>query len=154
MSEDLIDLLKKLDIDFKYFEHEPVLDYEKAEEIRRRFKLEGVESKSLFIKSKSSNYYIFITIEKNKLSSNKVKKLIGEKVSIASIQELKQITGSTPGCVSPFGYSQNISVIVDKEIFNYDKFVFSPGKSEITIEMKTKDINKILEAYGNKKRYY
>jgi Ala-tRNA(Pro) deacylase len=47
-----IALLRSAGIEYREFEHEPVLSYEKAAQIRQRFNLSGVESKSLFLKLK------------------------------------------------------------------------------------------------------
>lgn len=154
MYKDVINLLEKVNVEYNKYHHEPVLDYETAKKVKDEFNLVGVESKSLFLKSKSDKYYIFITEENKRMNSKEVKKLIGEKVSIASGKELTEITGCIPGCASPFGYDKGISIIVDKDIFNYERFVFSPGVPEITIEINTEDIKKILEASDNDIIYY
>ncbi|RKD29495.1 YbaK/EbsC family protein [Thermohalobacter berrensis] len=154
MYKHILNLLDKGDIEYKSFKHEPVLDYKKAKKVRERFNFEGVESKSLFIKSKSGKYYVFVTVKGTRLDSKKMKKLLGEKVSIASGKELTEKTDCIPGCAAPFGYSKEITLIIDKNIFSYDKFVFSPAKPEITIEIRTKDIKKILDVSENKIIYY
>ena len=58
-------------------------------------------------------------------------------------------TSCVPGCVSPFGYSDEITLIIDRKIYNYNKFLLSPGIPEITIEIPTKSINKILNIVEN-----
>ncbi|MBS4534496.1 YbaK/EbsC family protein [Clostridium sp. D2Q-14] len=154
MYEKIINILKKGKIKYSEYNHESVLDYDAAKRVRERFNLKGVESKSLFIKSKSNKYYVFVTLEEKRMNSKKIKKLIGEKISIALGEELEEITGMTPGCASPFGYSKDISMIVDKDVFKSEKFLFSPGVPEITIEIKGKDIQNIIELLDNPIIYY
>ncbi|MBS4538533.1 YbaK/EbsC family protein [Clostridium sp. D2Q-11] len=154
MYDRVINLLKEANVEYNRYKHQPILDYDTAKEVKDKYNLSGVESKSLFIKSKSDEYYIFITVENKKMDSKRVKKLIGEKVSIASGEELLKKTGCIPGCASPFGYDKDISIIVDREIFNYNKFLFSPGIAEITIQIKSEDLRKILEVSNNNVIYY
>ncbi|TKI01639.1 DNA-binding protein, partial [Bacillus wiedmannii] len=40
-------------------------------------------------------------------------------------------------------------LIIDRKIYNYNKFLLSPGIPEITIEIPTKSINEILNIVEN-----
>lgn len=142
-------ILKENNIKFEEYDHEPILSFEKAKEVRERLQYTGVESKSLFIKDKSGNYYIFVTTEGKKLDSKVVKNIVGEKVSICSGEELIQITPCVPGCVSPFGYEENISLIIDEEIFNHEKIIFSPGVPEKTFIITSNEFKKVLNNISN-----
>lgn len=113
MYNNIKNILKANNIKFEEYDHEPILSFEKAKEVRERLQYNGVESKSLFIKDKSGNYYIFVTTEGKKLDSKVVKNIVGGKVSICSGEELIQTTQCVPGCVSPFGYEENISLVID-----------------------------------------
>ena len=149
MKDSILNSLKELDLDCKICEHEPVLDFETAALVDERFHLTGVESKSLFIKTKSEKYYIYLTVQGEKLDSKYMKKLLGEKVSVVGPDELTNLTTCVPGCVAPFGFDKelNVRIIVDKKIFNYEKFIFSPAVPEMTVEAKTEDLPKMLEQY-------
>ncbi|MCM0003646.1 Prolyl-tRNA editing protein ProX [Bacillus paranthracis] len=149
MYKQVVELLEEAAISYTQYTHEPILDYETDRKIRERFKLEGVPSKNLFLKDKSNNYYIFVTVEGEKLDSKLMKDLVGKKISICSAEELIEKTSCVPGCVSPFGYSDEITLIIDRKIYNYNKFLLSPGIPEITIEIPTKSINKILNIVEN-----
>lgn len=142
-------ILKENNIKFEEYDHEPILSFEKAKEVRERLQYTGVESKSLFIKGKSGNYYIFVTTEGKKLDSKVVKNIVGEKVSICSGEELIQITPCVPGCVSPFGYEENISLIIDEDIFNHEKIIFSPGVPEKTFIITSNEFKKVLNNISN-----
>jgi len=155
LYENTINLLKKTDIEYRKVEHEPVLSYEKAEEIRKRFNLTGIESKSMFMKTKDGRHIMFISIEGERVDTKLVKSLLGSKVSFCPAEELTEQTGCIPGCATPFGHKKEITLLVDKCIFQQTgKFIFSPGPAEKTIEIDFKDIKKILEISENYIIYY
>lgn len=149
MYHQVIQVLEKADIPYSQYEHEPILNYDTDREIRERFNLEGVPSKSLFLKDKQGNNYVLVTIEGEKLDSKFMKELIGRRVSICSAEELIEQTSCVPGCVAPFGYKDEVTLVIDKKIYNYNKFLLSPGVPELTIEIDTKDIHKILDIVDN-----
>ena len=146
LKSNFFNLLSNLKINCKVCEHEPVLDFGKATEIDARFGLTGKETKSLFIKGKSGKYYIYMTTEDKRMDSKRVKQLINEKVSIVNSEDMKTILGCEPGCIPPFGYDTDLidTIIVDIDIRDYDKFICSCGIPEMTIEIDTKYLEKIL----------
>lgn len=149
MYNNIKNILKENNIKFEEYDHEPILSFEKAKEVRERLQYNGVESKSLFIKDKSGNYYIFVTTEGKKLDTKVVKNIVGVKVSICSGEELIQITQCVPGCVSPFGYEENISLVIDEDIFNHDKIIFSPGVPEKTFIITSNEFKEVLNNINN-----
>lgn len=154
MYNQVIQLLEKADIPYSQYEHEPILNYDTDRKIRERFNLEGVPSKSLFLKDKSGNNYVLVTIEGEKLDSKLMKELTGKRISICSAEELIEKTSCVPGCVAPFGYQEEITLVIDRKIYNYNKFLLSPGVPELTIEIHTKDIDKILDIVKNSILFY
>ena len=146
-----IEVLKKLDIQFKECTSEPVLSYETAEKVRKEFGLTGIESKSLFLKGKDGKYYMLVSVEGKRADFDRLKQVTATKISVASQEELKEKTGCDPHCAVPFGYPSEITLLINPEIYNSKKFIFSPGPPEKTIEIDTKDIDLILEALPNNK---
>ncbi|MDI6721865.1 MAG: YbaK/EbsC family protein, partial [Candidatus Aenigmarchaeota archaeon] len=61
----------------------------------------------------------------------------------------KEKTGCEPYCAIPFGYNKEVIIVVDDDIFKHDKFIYSPGPPEKTIEIDTKDVSKILDSVEN-----
>ncbi|WP_169824216.1 YbaK/EbsC family protein [Clostridium formicaceticum] len=149
-----MNLLKKLNIDYKEIEHEVVFDDYKIKKIKEIFKLEGIESKTLFLKTKTQNFFAFIMIESKKLQPRVIRELLDQKITMASSEETLIHTGCFPGCVAPFGYAEEVSLIVDSEIFLYNKLIFSPGVPMKTVEMTTRDFKVLLKEINNKVIYY
>ncbi|KEK25219.1 YbaK/EbsC family protein [Bacillus gaemokensis] len=150
MYEEIISLLHKTNASYEKFEHEPVLDYETDRIVRERLGLQGAPSKSLFLKSKSGSYYVFFTLEGTRLDRNEMKEITGQRLSLCSPDELREQTGCIPGCVAPFGYSQDVTIIVDSSVYAYGKILISPGVPEFTIELSTEELKKILSTCQNK----
>ncbi|MDM5190615.1 YbaK/EbsC family protein [Bacillus sp. DX4.1] len=149
MYEEVISLLHKTNVSYEKFEHEPVLDYEADRIVRERLGLQGAPSKSLFLKSKSGFYYVLFTLENIRFNMNDIKEIAGKRLSLCSPDELREQTGCIPGCVAPFGYSQDVTIIVDHSIYAYDKILISPGVPEFTIELSTEELKKILSTCKN-----
>ena len=152
IKKEFLRVLEENAKDYKIYEHEPVLDFDKAAEIAERFGLTGKETKSLFIKGKSGKYYMFLTTEDKKMDSKKVKEILGEKVNIVSSNEMVEILGCEPGCLPPFGYDKKTidTIIVDQEVFEYERFICSSGIPEMTIETETKYLKGLLDVSYDK----
>ena len=144
-----LQLLVKAGIEYRQYDHEPVLSYEKAREIRERFRLRGIESKSLFLKLKDGRYCMFVSVEGERFDATRIKQLLGSKPSICSDNELVAKTGCVPKCACPFGHSSDIILIIDQKIFGYERFIYSPGLPDKTIEVLTEDIHRILSLTPN-----
>ncbi|CAG9612540.1 Prolyl-tRNA editing protein ProX [Bacillus rhizoplanae] len=149
MYEEVISLLHKTNVLYEKFEHEPVLDYETDRMIRERLGLDGEPSKSLFLKTKSGAYYVFFTLEGTHLDMKQMKNMIGTSVALCSPDELRATTGCIPGCVAPFGYTEDVTIIVDSSIYQYEKILISPGVPEFTIALSTEELRKVLSTCGN-----
>ncbi|ENQ3105796.1 Ala-tRNA(Pro) deacylase [Bacillus sp. 491mf] len=149
MYEEVISLLHKTNVLYEKFEHEPILDYETDRLIRNRLGLDGEPSKSLFMKTKFGAYYVFFTLEGSRIDMKQMKDIIGTRVSLCSPDELREQTGCIPGCVAPFGYTQDVTIIVDSSVYQHEKILISPGVPEFTISLSTEELRKILSTCGN-----
>ena len=43
---------------------------------------------------------------------------------------------------APFGYSHDVTIIVDNAIYTYDKILITPGVPEFTIELSTEELKR------------
>ena len=141
MYEDVLALLHKTNVSYEKFEHEPVLDYETDRIVRERLGLQGTQVKAYF-KIKVWRLLRIFTLEGTRLNRGEMKELSGERLSLCSPDELRDKTGCTPGCVAPFGYSHDVTIIVDNAIYTYDKILITPGVPEFTIELSTEELKR------------
>ena len=150
LYQNIINLLQKNNIQYQEFDHDPILSYEDAERERKKFNWQGVESKNVFMKGKDGNYYVFLTIAGQKVDFEKLKELIGTRCSIASHEDVENIIKCVPGCVIPFGFAENITIIIDPQIFDHNQYLFSPGQTDKTIQINPNDLKIIFEKLSNK----
>ncbi len=148
-----IDLLERAGVEFAEFVHEPVLDYDTAAEIRRRFGLTGTETKNLFLKLKTGGYAMLVTLENKRADLEAIKTVLGSVVSIATPYELSDETGCLPNCAVPLGHWKQIALIVDREVLRQPRLIFSPGPPERTIEIESDALEKILATVDNRVVY-
>ena len=144
-----IALLKNSGVAYYEVEHEAVLSYETAASVRQRFGLTGVESKSLLLRLKDGRYCMFVSVEGKRADFKKIKDLVGSEPSLSTDDELVEQTGCVPKCACPFGHEERIILIIDSAIFNYAKFLYSPGIPERTVEIATADLEKIIAGLPN-----
>ncbi|MDC3099127.1 YbaK/EbsC family protein [Candidatus Pelagibacter sp.] len=87
----------------------------------------GAIVKSLLFKS-GNKFCLCLVSGDKRCSLNKLKKKFSEKdVSMASPEEVKQITGYTIGGVSPIGHIVNTKVYMDKHLERFSKVFAAAG---------------------------
>lgn len=146
----IIELLNQQQVLFKEFDHDPILNYEDAEKEKQKFGWQGVESKNVFMKGNDGKYYLFVTVQGQKVDFKKLKEMLGVKLYIASEDDVKNIIKCVPGCVAPFGFAEDIIVLIDPGIFQYTDYLFSPGVTTKTIQANVQDLKPIFFGLQNR----
>lgn len=141
--------LIELGISYREVEHEALLDYHQALEIRSRFGLIGRETKILFMKGGDGERFLVVNFPERRLDLKQLREICGTKLTFASQEELKEETGAVPGCVSPFGLPREVSLIIDKKIFDEPYLVFSTGTPYTTVELSSASFKTFLRKMGN-----
>lgn len=147
-------LLDEHAIRYREVSHEPVLDYPTAHAVRERFGLRGVESKSLFLRLKGGGYAMLVTLEGARADWAQLKALLGARPSIASDEELVELTGCVPQCACPLGHAEEIGLVFDEAIFRHEFLIYSPGPPEYTLEVATADLARLLPKLPNRVLHY
>lgn len=149
MKYNLLEIMDNLLIEYKYVEHEPIVDYETARAVDEKYNLVGTESKNLFLKSKQNNYYVLVTEEGVRFNRNFMKQLVNEKLSITTPEELEEKTGYFVGCATNFGYDSDVTLVVDEGIFKHEFLICSGGVPTQSFVMKTEDLKLIYKNSEN-----
>lgn len=147
-----LEIIQKLNLNPRIESHQPILNYETAEIVDKELNFNGHETKSLFLKGKSGKHYIFITIMEERMNSKLLKELLGEKVNLVSGEEMIELTGMEPGCMTPFGLQDGLieAIVVDPKIYQEEKLILAFGTSRMSMEIKAEDLKNLLE-YCHKK---
>ena len=99
--------------------------------------------KSLFLRTKSSFLLCLIAGDK-RCSLNKVKKLLNEKdVSMASAEQVKEMTGFTIGGVSPVGHLNPIKIIIDQSLSRFENIFGAAGHPNCVFKINFINLQKI-----------
>ncbi|MBS3052032.1 MAG: hypothetical protein J4428_01505 [Candidatus Aenigmarchaeota archaeon] len=147
MKEQFLKLKKFLDdnnTEYKVMEHEPVYTSEEAAKVR------GVELKSgvkaLVLKTNEDAYLLALVSADKKIDLKLLAGIIGtKKLSLASPDKVLEITGCEIGSVHPFGNVHNLTTYMDPGISGNEMVDFNAGMHTISIEMKSKDMIKLIK---------
>lgn len=101
--------------------------------------------KSILLKSTNTGRYIMAVCSSNKrIDFNILKDIIGaKKIVVASVKELDSITGYPIKGVSPIGVSEDVLIIIDKELLIHKTILIGSGSVGIEIEISPNDLLKI-----------
>ena len=145
---EIYNVLDKLNIKYEELTHKAVYTIEEALEENIPDRIEGIECKNLFVKSKTSYYLIFIRADKRadlKLLANLLKE---EKLTFAKEEELKSILELDIGSVTPLGIINDkdniVTLLIDKELEN-KKVLVHPNINTKTLSIKFDDLMKFIE---------
>lgn len=149
----IYDVFHKLNIDYTEIEHKAVFTVEEAIEEDIPNKIEGIECKNLFVKSKQHYYLVFMEAKK-KANLKELALLTNEKkLRFASEEELKNILGLSRGSVTPLGIIHDkdnlVILLIDKELIG-NKVLVHPNINTKTVSLELEDLILIIEYFGHK----
>ena len=99
--------------------------------------------KSLLLRTKSS-YLLCLIAGDKKCSLNKLKKILKEKdLSMASANEVKEVTGFTIGGVSPIGHLKDIKVYIDNSLSRFETIYAAAGHPHCIFKISDEEIKQI-----------
>ena len=105
----------------------------------------GAIVKSLLFKTENTFILCLVSGDK-KASLNKIKKTLNIKnVSMASANEVKDITGFTIGGVSPIGHLHKISIYIDNSLERFDELYAAAGHPNCVFKINFNDLKKITK---------
>ena len=106
----------------------------------------GAIVKSLLFKL-GDKFCLCLVSGDKRCSLNKLKKKLSEKdVSMASPEEVKQITGYTIGGVSPIGHLVNTKVYMDKHLERFSKVFAAAGHPNAIFGISFFELKKLTNA--------
>ena len=105
----------------------------------------GAIVKSLLFKTENTFTLCLVSGDK-KASLNKIKKTLNIKnVSMASANEVKDITGFTIGGVSPIGHLHKINIYIDNSLERFDELYAAAGHPNCVFKINFNDLKKITK---------
>jgi len=149
----VLQALEELHIPFERFEHPPVSTVKEAEQYSDLHP--GAHCKNLFLRDKpGKKHYLVVLRVETEVNLTKLARFTKSgRLSFASNERLFRYLGVLPGAVSPFGLvfdtNHDVSVILDKSIFEADTAGFHPNVNTATLVVKVSDLVRFLDLNGN-----
>jgi prolyl-tRNA editing enzyme YbaK/EbsC (Cys-tRNA(Pro) deacylase) len=94
----------------------------------------GQIAKSLLFKGSSGKAVMVVCAGDMKVSSGKIKRLCGEKMSMTSAEETFSLTGFYPGGVCPFGV-EGLPIYIDDSLKAWDRIFPAAGNNATGVPM-------------------
>ena len=103
----------------------------------------GAIVKSLLFKTENS-YTLCLVAGDKRASLNRIKKTLKIKdASMASAEDVKNITGYTIGGVSPIGHLKKIEILIDKSLSRFDLLFAAAGHPNCVFKIDFTNLKKI-----------
>ena len=107
----------------------------------------GAIVKSLLFKTENS-FTLFLVSGDKKASLNKIKKTLNVKdASMASPDDVKNITGYTIGGVSPVGHLNKIEIFIDHSLARFENLYAAAGHPNCVFKTNFDDLQKITNGF-------
>ena len=105
----------------------------------------GAIVKSLLFKTEQ-NYTLCLVAGDKKASLNKIKKILNIKdASMASVDDVKNVTGFTIGGVSPIGHLNKITILIDNSLERFNHLFAAAGHPNCVFKISFTDLYKITK---------
>jgi len=103
----------------------------------------GAIVKSLLFRA-DNTFILNLVAGDRKASLNKIKKILKKKdVSMASADDVKNITGYTIGGVSPVGHLNKINILIDNSLDRFNDLYAAAGHPNCIFKINFKDLQSI-----------
>ena len=107
----------------------------------------GAIVKSLLFKTENS-FTLFLVSGDKKASLNKIKKTLKIKdASMASPDDVKNVTGYTIGGVSPVGHLNKIEIFIDHSLARFENLYAAAGHPNCVFKTNFDDLQKITNGF-------
>ena len=105
----------------------------------------GAIVKSLLFRIENSFLLCLVSGDK-KTSLNKIKRILGIKdVSMASADDVKNVTGYSIGGVSPIGHLKEVKIFIDNSLERFDELFAAAGHPNCVFKINFVNLQKITK---------
>ncbi len=152
-QKEIYDVLNRLNIEYRYFEHEAVFTASASAELKKH--VPGVFCKNIFFRNHKGNKHYLVVLRHDKQVDIKllVKLLNQGRLSFASEKRLLKYLNVKPGSVSPLGLVNDseaeVQLFIDKDLEKAEQVSFHPNINSVSLMIKTADLIKFVEYCGN-----
>ena len=148
-----IEMLKKNKCDFKVhkYDHDPACTNFGDEAVIKLGLDASQVYKTLLVELTPKQLVVCVLPVKNQLSLKDVANAFDVKKAVmANKDEAQKVTGYLLGGISPLGQKKLLKTVLDESVNKFETIFISGGKRGLDIEVKPKDLQKLLNSliYG------
>ena len=148
-----IEMLKRNKCDFKIhkYDHDPACTNFGDEAVVKLGLDASQVYKTLLVELTPKQLVVCVLPVENQLSLKDVASAFGvKKAVIANKDEAQKVTGYLLGGISPLGQKKLLKTVLDESVNKFETIFISGGKRGLDIEVKPKDLQKLLNSliYG------
>ena len=141
--DQILSLLEQHGAEHRTFEHEPVRTSEEAARVRGTPLERG--AKAIVLKTDDA-YVLAVLSAVDKVKSSVLRRHLGVKrMSFASADDVRAVTGCEPGGVPPFGNLFGLRVVMDSRLAEQEWIDFNAGERTRSVEMQCADFIAIVK---------
>lgn len=155
-SEDILQYLRRLNIPYVLYEHEPKETIEACQHIEGVDWTQAAMCKNVFLTNRQETaFYLVLLRHDRAFRTAVVSKLLGvSRLSFAKSELLPDMLGLEAGAVSPLGLvfdtEHRIQLGIDSALLNFPRLLFHPGVNHRSVELAADDFfHRFLPACGH-----
>lgn len=158
LAKKTIEHLQKLEIAGEFYEHEEIITCHQSKVIYDKF---GIEEetyslcKNILLRDKKGKvFFLYITLDSKELDLNLLRESLGTtKLGFATSENLNDILGVPTGSISLFSMindnNNQVSLIIDQDIFKKEKLAFHPNYSGMTMFVTKEETNNFINSLNS-----
>lgn len=102
--------------------------------------------RSLLFRCEDEAYVLVLMAGPRKVSWPKLRRHLGvSRITTATSEQVQEVTGYTPGAVSPFGLSSPLRTLADRNILTHKRISLGAGIPNAGVILKRDDLMKVLD---------
>lgn len=138
--------LEERQIPFRLFRHAGrVESLEQA--AAERGQQPGQVIRTILFRVSQTDFVLVLMGGPGQISWPALRRTLGQnRLSMASPEEVKAVTGYVPGTVSPFGLPHPVRTLVDRSVTAFDEVSLGSGERGLAIVMRSSDLLRALGA--------
>lgn len=136
--------LESLGVSHSLFAHPgPVTSFEQAAEERGQQPDQIV--RSIVFRASEGEYFMVLVAGPQQIAWPALRSVVGQnRISMASQEEVLEVTGYIRGAVSPFGMKQDLPIYVDESVSDFEDISIGSGIKGTTVILKSEDLLEAL----------
>ncbi|RJP53912.1 MAG: hypothetical protein C4557_04040 [Anaerolineaceae bacterium] len=136
--------LERLGVPHRVFRHEtPVTSLEKAASDRGQRPEQVV--RTILFRVTEGEYALVLAAGPGQISWKNLRKLLGRsRITMASEDEVLEVTGYRIGTVGPFGLAKQVRVMIEADVLKEEEISIGSGMRDTAVILKTADLHRAL----------